>query len=177
MQSNRNNKTGKPKFIDVKMLIAALAVAITVGFWNLASNDAYTAEKSSPSVVITLPPQTPSVAADNLPPLPTLVPLVDVTIPQINPVTEAVNVSKPDNQAPAANNTAAQPQPTTSLRVVGIPTLVITQNQKPVFGDQISAASQNTDNSSGSSNSKNSSNGSKSSSSPKSSSTTKSSKK
>jgi hypothetical protein len=172
MQANPKNKPEKPKFIDIKMLIAALAVAVTIGFWNLLSSNAYSDEKSSPSVVVTLPPQPPSVAADNLPPLPTLVPLVDVTIPQVMPASDAVNLSQPANSAPAVDNAAAQPQPSTQLRVVGIPTQVIVQKAKPVFGDTITAASNNTD----SSNSANSSGGS-SKSSKSSSSTTKSSKK
>jgi len=170
MQTNHNNKSEKPKFVDTKILIAALAVAVTVGFWNLFSNNAYSAEKSSPSVVVTLPPQPPSVAADNLPPLPTLVPLVDVTIPQVAPASEAVNVSQPDSQVPGTDNAAAQPQPGAPLRIVGIPTLAIVQQKKPVFGNQASSA--NVTDSSSSSNSNNSSNSSKSSSS-----TTKSSKK
>lgn len=107
MQSNHNHKSEKPKFFDTKLLITALAVAVTVGFWNLFSNNAYTAEKSSPSVVVTLPPQPPSVAADNLPPLPTLVPLIDVTIPQVAPASEVMNVSQPDNQAPGTDNVIA----------------------------------------------------------------------
>jgi hypothetical protein len=169
MQASPKHKPAKPKLIDIKLLIAVLAVAVTVGFWNLLSNDAYSAEKSSPSVVVTLPPQPPSVAADNLPPLPTLVPLVDVTIPQVIPASDAVNLSQPASQAPAA-----QPQSSTQLKVVGIPTQVIVQKKKPVFGDTVSAASNSTD----SSNSSNSSGGSKSKSSSKSSSsTTKSSKK
>jgi len=171
MQSNRNKKSEKPKFVDTKMLIAALAVAVTFGFWNLFSNNAYSAEKSSPSVVVTLPPQPPSVAADNLPPLPTLVPLVDVTIPQVAPASDTLS-TQPGNQAPVSDNGIAQPQQTTPLRVVGVPTLVVVQKQKPVFGDQISSAS-TTDNSSSSSSS--SKNGGGSSSKP--STTTKSSKK
>jgi hypothetical protein len=171
MQANPKSKPTKPKFVDIKLLIAALAVAVTIGFWNLLSNNAYAAEKSSPSVVVTLPPQPPSVAADNLPPLPTLVPLVDVTVPQMNQAADAVNLSQPANPAPAVDNSAAQPQPSTQLRVVGVPTQVIVQKAKPVFGDTITAASNNTDSSSTS----NSSGGSSKSS--KSSSTTKSSKK
>jgi len=167
MQSNPKNKPAKPKFIDIKLFIAALAVAVTIGFWNLLSNNAYAAEKSSPSVVVTLPPQPPSVAADNLPPLPTLVPLVDVTIPQVMLASDAVNLSQPANPAPAVDNAASQPQPSIQLRVVGIPTQVIVQKAKPVFGDTITAASNNTD----------SSNSSSSNSSKSSSSTTKSSKK
>jgi hypothetical protein len=162
MQSNHSKKT---KFFDIKILIAALAVAVTVGFWNLFSSSAFTSEKTSPSVVVTLPPQPPSVAADNLPPLPTLVPLVDVTIPQLAPGSQTINVSQPDNQAPAA----AQSQPSTQLRVVGIPTQVVVQKKKPVFGDQISAASQTTDESSNTDNSKSKSSSKKSSSKTKSS--------
>ncbi len=133
MQANPKNKPGKPKFIDIKILIAALAVAVTVGFWNLLSSNAYSAEKSSPSVVITLPPQSPSVAADNLPPLPTLVPLVDVTIPQAGLASDAVNLSQPGSQAPVVDNPAGQLQPSSQLRVVGVPTQVIIQKAKPVI--------------------------------------------
>ena len=46
MQSKQDNKNEKPKFYDTKLLIAAVAVAVTVGFWNLFSNNAYTADKS-----------------------------------------------------------------------------------------------------------------------------------
>ena len=166
MQSNHNSKKDKPKFIDAKILIAALAVAVTIGFWNLFSNNAFAAEISSPSVVVTLPPQPPSVAADNLPPLPTLVPLVEVTIPQVAQGSEAVNVSQPGNQTPINNNAAGQLA--SPLRVVGIPTQVIVQKNKPVFGEVISAAS-STDNSSGSSSSKSGKSSSKSSSTTKSS--------
>jgi hypothetical protein len=174
MQANPKNKPVKPKFIDIKLLIAALAVAVTIGFWNLLSNNAYAAEKSSPSVVITLPPQPPSVAADNLPPLPTLVPLVDISIPQAGLASDAVNLSQPAGQAPAVDNSAVEPQPSTQLRVVGVPTQVIVQKAKPVFGDVMSAST-TTDQSSGSSNS--SGGGGSSKSSKSSSSTTKSSKK
>jgi hypothetical protein len=172
MQNNHHNKSEKPRFVDTKILITALAVAVTIGFWNLFSNNAYSAEKTSPSVIVTLPPQPPSVAADNLPPLPTLVPLVDVTISQVAPASEAVNVSQSESQVPGTDNAAAKPQPGTPLRVVGIPTLAIVQQKKPVFGNQASSANVTDSSSSSNSSSNNSSSSSKSSSS-----TTKSSKK
>ncbi len=147
MQSNQPRKGQRPKFIEAKYLITALALAITVGFWDIFSIESYVSEESSPSAEITLPPQTPSTAADNLPPLPTLFPLVDVTNSQLT------DTSGGKNTLPVENLLPAQPQPTTQLRVVGVPTQTIVQKQKPLFGDQM-VSSQNSDNGSGSNSSK-----------------------
>ena len=149
MQPTHNNQSQKPRFIETKYLITVLAVAVTVGFWNLFSINAYSDEKSSPSVVVTLPPQPPTVGADILPPLPTLVPLVDVTIPQLTSGSQAINTSQPGgDQAPVVDNSVDQPLQATPLRVVGIPTEVIVQKKKPVYGNQSVSASSTTNNSS-----------------------------
>jgi len=45
MQANPKNQPVKAKYIDIKMLIAALAVAVTIGFWNLLSSNAIQMKK------------------------------------------------------------------------------------------------------------------------------------
>jgi flagellar basal body-associated protein FliL len=149
MQSNIKNKT--PKILDIKILITTIAVAVMVVFWNLFSNNAYAADKQSPDVVITLPPQTPAVAADILPPLPTIVPIVDVTLAKVG--SAAKEVSQPVKQDAQANN--IQPtQQATPLRVVGIPTMVIKQKFAPVVNSAAAAPAAADSSSGGSSNKK-----------------------
>ena len=150
MQSHVKNKS--PKILDIKILITTIAVASMVVFWNLFSNNAYAADKQSPDVVITLPPQTPAVAADILPPLPTIVPIVDVTLSKVAPAAKEVSqLAKQDAQASDNQPT----QQATPLRVVGIPTMVIKQKFAPVVNSP--AAAPAADASSGGSNNKNSS--------------------
>jgi hypothetical protein len=113
MQTSRTPRKG-PKFLDTKVLIATLSMVVTVGLWNLFSNNAIQVQKSQ--AVETSPPPQPSAAdAQDFPPLPTLVPLVS-----ISPLTS--------NDAVAADNAGLAPQP--SLRAVTAPTQVIVQKNK-----------------------------------------------
>jgi hypothetical protein len=118
--SPRNTPQKGPKFLDTKVFIATLSIAVTVGMWNLFSNDALLAAKANAN-----PDQSPSQPpADNgqdFPPLPTLVPLTHVSAVQ----TQGSAVS---NTNTIPNN--AQP---VGLRSVAAPDQVIVQKVKPVF--------------------------------------------
>ena len=124
MQPSHNTPLKGPKFLDTKVFIAALAVAITVGFWNLFSNNAFQPAVAAPTA-ITLPIQPETGNGQDFPPLPTLVPLIDVSssiavdaapIPQGQSSNQVVAQEKP-----------AQPKAKTALRSVTVPTQVIIQ--------------------------------------------------
>jgi hypothetical protein len=139
MQSNRTPRKG-PKFLDAKVLIAALSVAITFGFWNLFSSNAIQANKTGPSVTLTLPPQPATDTSQDYPPLPTLVPLVEVNFEaqpqQVQaPVQAGGVVPVVNNAQPAAGKQAV------TLRSVAVPTTVVVQKNKPQIG---AVASSNT---------------------------------
>jgi|WetSurMetagenome_2_1015567.scaffolds.fasta_scaffold80522_2 hypothetical protein len=118
MPSARPNLTHKAKFIEAKLFIAALTLGITLGFWNLFSNQAIQADRLSPTAVVSLPVQQPAVAGLGLPPLPTLVPLADSS----------------------SQSFAAQPQAlegNAPLRSVSLPTQVIVQKNMPVIDQAV----------------------------------------
>jgi hypothetical protein len=123
MQPTRNTPNKKVKFLDMKVFIATLAFAIAVGLWNLLSNNAVQADKAAPPAVVTLPPQTPAGEAQGFPPLPTLVPLIDVSSSQ--PVS-----------APQTSQLQAGVQ-TGSLRSVTAPDQTIVQKVKPQFDQAV----------------------------------------
>ena len=126
MQTPTRKPKGKSvKFLGIKALILALSGAITIGFWNLLSNNAFVA--TTPPAVVTLPAQPPANVAQDLPPIPTIVPLIKVSAPQTSGETAptALPQSGPVNQA-------------VPLRVVDAPTIVVVQKSKPVIGAQAS---------------------------------------
>ena len=122
MQSSRTPQRKAPKFLDTKVFIAALSVAVTIGFWNLFSGSAFQADKAAaaPTAVVTLPPSPPSDVAQDLPPIPTLVPRITVSsaVPQQGG-TVSINKVQPNVQA-------------LPLRSVAAPNLVIVQKSNIV---------------------------------------------
>ncbi len=119
MQPGKTTPTKKIKFLDTKVFIATLSIAVTLGLWNLFSNEAVQAEKVSPTAVVNVPPQTPANAAQGYPPLPTLVPLAEISTQQLA-----------DGQT---TNQGQESDQTNGLRAVAVPTLTIVQKSKPVF--------------------------------------------
>jgi len=123
MQPTRNTPNKKAKFVDTKIFIASLSVAVTIGLWNLLANNAVQAEKAAPTVVETQPTQTNAVEAQGFPPLPTLVPLVDLSLPQ-------------SGSSSVMNQTQPNLQPN-ALRSVTAPDQVIVQKVKPVIDQPV----------------------------------------
>lgn len=122
MPPTRANQPKGPKFLDAKVSIAALSIAVTAGLWNLFANSAMAAEKAGPAPDEgqTAPPVVESQASEaGLLPLPTLVPLVKVTSPD-------AGAAAPASQ-PAQNGAAP------ALRSVSAPTAVIVQKQRPLI--------------------------------------------
>lgn len=116
MQPSQANSHKRSKFLDLKTFIAVLSIAITVGFWNLFSTNAFALEKASPNPIINPPQQPPVGESQDLSSqlaIPTLVPLVSVSSLQ-----------------PAKSATTQQTLP---LRAAAAPTQVIVQKVKPVF--------------------------------------------
>ncbi len=125
MQPSKNTPRKGSKFLDTKVFIAALAVAITVGLWNLFSNNAFQSVVAAPAAAVTLPIQPATGDGQDYPPLPTLVPLIDVTAPTtVNaaPITQVQSSNQMVSQADQA-----QPKNKTALRAVTVPTQVIIQ--------------------------------------------------
>jgi hypothetical protein len=146
MQTPRNAPRKGPKLLDMKVFITALAMAVTFGLWNLLSNNAVQADKAVPPAEVSNPPQNPSGVAQDLPPLPTLLPLAEMQVEQVS----------------AAQNVAAAqaPSQSASLRVVDAPKdQVIVQKSKPIVGSVAQVGNTNT--SSGGSGGSRSSGGSK----------------
>ncbi len=118
-----NTPQRKPvKFLDAKVMIATLAVAVTIGLWNLFSIDAVRAEKAVPPALQADPPVSTAGQAQDLPPLPTLVPLV--TLQELPAAGQAV----------PAGAVQASPVPvqTGKLRAVAAPTVTIVQKNRPM---------------------------------------------
>jgi hypothetical protein len=118
MQPTRPSQKKPVKFLDAKVLIATLSLASTVGMWNMFSHSALKADQNKVDPTTTPPPQPPAEGLDGLAPLPTLIPLVNVTTQQ--EVNTAQTAQQPAGQMPA-------------LRSVTAPTQVIVQKVKPVF--------------------------------------------
>lgn len=74
MPSDHPRRKGS-KFMDAKIFIAVSSLAVTIGLWNVLSNRAFTDQKPVQAAAGTSP-VTASVEED-LPPIPTLVPLAD----------------------------------------------------------------------------------------------------
>ena len=72
MPPTRSNPRKSTKFLDAKVLIAALAILVTLGFWNLFSNPDLLAIKSV-SPLVQDPPTPPQTGSgQGFPPLPTI---------------------------------------------------------------------------------------------------------
>ena len=125
LQPSHNTPRKGPKFLDTKVFIAAMSVAITVGFWNLFSNNAFQSVIAAPAAAVTLPVQPAAGEGQGFPPLPTLVPLIDVPSPiTVNtaPITQAQSSDQVILQVDQA-----QPKRKTALRAVTAPTQIIIQ--------------------------------------------------
>ncbi len=122
MQPPRSQPRKGPKFLEIKILIGTLAIAVTIGLWNLFSNNAFAPAKVAPSPQSATPPQPLAGVAEGFPVLPTLVPLYQVSsLPD--------PAGQPVGQPAAALQPAGQPA---ALREVAVPTQVIVQKFKPV---------------------------------------------
>ncbi len=137
VQNTSSTPKKKTKFMDTKIFIASLAVAVTIGLWNLLSNDAVQADKAAPTPIVAPPPQPPAGESQGFPPrsagpqdglpfppLPTLVPLMDAPAQQANGQQAAGAVPAPQAQG--------NPQ-SGALRSVTAPDQAIVQKSKPVF--------------------------------------------
>ena len=117
MQAPHNNKHKGPKFLDMKLFIAAMTLAITIGLWNLLSNNLLQADRSAPTATVEAPAQPPANVAQDPPPLPTLVPLLEVDLSKTSAIVPANN---------PVQSVSGSVQ-TTQLRSVAIPTPMIVQ--------------------------------------------------
>ena len=114
----KSNSRGGSKLLDAKVFIAALAILVTLGFWNLFSNPNLLAVKTVTPQVQDPPTQQKSNDGQGFPPLPTLSPLVEVTI---------------DQPVKAASGNGPQPAGQAApLRAVTAPDQTIVQKVKPV---------------------------------------------
>jgi hypothetical protein len=118
MQTPHNNHNKGIKFLDTKVFIASLSIAVTVGLWNLFSNEAILAAKGKANPNQS-PSQPPANEGQDLPPLPTLIPLV--------------NGSNLQGNGPAPVNQSQA----TILRSVAAPDQVIVQKVKPVIDQPV----------------------------------------
>lgn len=116
-----NTPQRKPvKYLDAKVMIATLAVAVTIGLWNLFSVNAVRAEKAAPPALQAGPPDASAAQTQDLLPLPTLVPLVTLQ-------------DLPARAAPVEAGQAGQvPVQTGKLRSVTAPSVTIVQRNKPL---------------------------------------------
>jgi len=122
MQPQRPGPRKGSKYLDTKLMIVTLSLAITIGLWNLFSNNAVQSVQSASSNAAEAA-QPPAEAGAGSPPLPTLVPLVEV------------EASAANAAAPAAVGQG------TPLRAVAIPTQQIVQKHKPIVGQPVQASS------------------------------------
>lgn len=122
MQPQRSAPRKGSKYLDTKMMIVTLSLAITIGLWNLfSSNAVQNVQSASGSAAEAAQP--PSEAGAGSPPLPTLVPLV------------AVDTSTANAGALVAVGQSAP------LRAVAIPTQQIVQKHRPIVGQPVQASS------------------------------------
>jgi hypothetical protein len=77
MAPNMTSQKKTPKFLDAKVFIAVASLGITVGLWNVLSTQTLGVAKTSTAAVVAPPPNPSSDSAQGLPPIPTLIPLVD----------------------------------------------------------------------------------------------------
>ena len=126
LPSNRTARRKRPGLLGIKALIFTFSGAITIGFWYLLSNNAFVA--TTPPAAVALSAQPPANVAQDPPPLPTIVPLLQVSTSQSGFETKPIS----------APQTAAVSQ-AIPLRVVTAPSIVVVQKFKPVIGDQPAA--------------------------------------
>jgi hypothetical protein len=138
MPPSQNSPRKGIKFLDTKVFIAALSVAITVGFWNLFSNNAYQSVAAAPSAVTQPVPDNTNNGQD-YPPLPTLVPLVDVTIPVIVDTAPIIPLAQSNNMV-VSQEKQIQPKEKTALRAVAVPTQKIVQ-KGPIMSQSVDTSS------------------------------------
>jgi uncharacterized membrane protein YgcG len=129
MQNPKAGQRKGVKFAEIKILIATLSVVVILGIWNLLSNEAVQAEKIVPAPVVSPPSADFSTDPQVDSPLPTVVPLVDVTT-----ITSAVAVQQPVSNQPVKPSVLP-------LRAVAAPTQVIVQKYKPVVEQQVQVIS------------------------------------
>lgn len=130
MQSTQPNKP-KAGLKGVKLLIVSLSFAATIAFWNLFSSSAN--QGVSSKKLDSLPPQGTPVAALNLPPLPTLVPV------DIQPADVSALSSTTSQAAVPLRQVNATPTPVATAQV-----------NQPALGRIIISQSKNNSNSGGS---------------------------
>jgi hypothetical protein len=137
MPPSQNSSRKGIKFLDTKVFIAALSVAITVGFWNLFSNNAYQSVAAAPSAVTQPVPD--DTNGQDYPPLPTLVPLVDVTIPVAIDTAPIMPQAQSNNMVVSVEK-QTQPKEKTALRAVAVPTQKIVQ-KGPIMSQSVDTSS------------------------------------
>ena len=121
MPANPPGSRKGPKFLDVKVFIATLALAVTIGLWNLLSMSNLQVSKANPDPLNAPAPQASGQDAQGLGPIPTLVPLVEV------------DTSGSLAEQPVSGGGSNANQPATALRSVTAPDQTIVQKAKPVF--------------------------------------------
>ena len=126
MPPSRPTARKPAKFLDAKIFIVTLSLAITIGFWNLFSNNAIQSAQSAPGDAAAESAQPPAYVSAGGPPLPTLVPLLDVPAADLQAASAA---------APALVGQG------TPLRAVAVPTQQIVQKHNPIIGQPVQASS------------------------------------
>lgn len=69
-----SKKRGRPALWEIRLMITALAVAATLGFWNLFSKQMLLSQMVEVQPIIPTPVEQPLDIALELPPIPTLIP-------------------------------------------------------------------------------------------------------
>jgi hypothetical protein len=129
MQNPRANPRKGTKFPEVKLLIATVSLAVVIGVWNLLSNQAVEAEKAPPAPVEAPPLAGSTADLSGQPPIPTLVPLVDLS--------SLIQASAAGQPVPVVSSLPSN-KPAAALRSVTIPTqTTIIQKNKPVIEQQV----------------------------------------
>jgi hypothetical protein len=135
MPPNRPAPRKGSKFLDAKIFIVTLALAITIGFWNLFSNNAIQSAQSASGAAAAESGAPPADVAAGGPPLPTLVPLVNVSVSAADQSSAASSPQVSGNSAP--------------LRAVAVPTQQIIQKHNPLISQPVQASSSGGDNGGG----------------------------
>lgn len=116
------------KFLDIKVLISTLSVAVIIGLWNLFANNGFAIAKAAPKVIGAPSPEPLPGSSGDLPPLPTITPLLVIS-------------SLPADSAAVSSNSPAIGQAPAALREVTAPTQVIVQKFKPIVAQQVGSGS------------------------------------
>lgn len=72
-----SKKRGRRALWEIRLMITALAVAATLGFWNLFSKQMVLSQAVEPQPIEPTQVQQPVVLLVELPPMPTLIPALD----------------------------------------------------------------------------------------------------